>query len=43
MAGTIAKRQATTQVSSTVHSMLYSKFNGNEATSWGLGQEKANI
>ena len=41
MAGTIAKRRATTQVSSTVRSMLYSKFNGNEATRWGLSQEKA--
>jgi len=34
MAGTIAKRRAITQVPSTVHNMLYSKFNGNEAKRW---------
>jgi len=33
-------RIASSVASSTVHSMLYSKFNGNEATCWGLGQEK---
>ncbi|XP_065902388.1 uncharacterized protein [Dysidea avara] len=41
MAGTIAKRRASTQVTSTVHNMLYTKFSGNEATCWGLSQERA--
>ena len=41
MAGTIAKRRATTQVTSTLHNMLYTKFSGNEATRWGLSQERA--
>ena len=40
IAGTIAKRRPTTQVRSSVHTMLYSKFSGNEATRWGLSQEK---
>ena len=41
VAGTIAKRQASTQVTSTVHTMLYTKYSGNEATRWGLSQKKA--
>ena len=41
IAGTIAKRRPSTQVGSTVHNMLYSKFTGNQATRWGLSQEKA--
>ena len=41
MAGTIAKQWQSTQVGSTIRSMLYSKFNGNLATRWGLSQEKA--
>jgi len=39
VAGTIAKRRASTQVTSTVYNMIYTKFTGNEATRWGLGQE----
>lgn len=41
IAGTIAKRRSTTQVGPSVRAMLYSKFSGNEATRWGLSQEKA--
>ena len=33
-------RIASSVASSTMRSMLYSKFNGNETTQWGLGQEK---
>ena len=41
IAGTIAKRRPTTQVGTSIRSMLYSKFSGNQATCWGLSQEKA--
>ena len=41
MAGTIAKRRQSTQVGSTIRSMLYSKFTGNQTTRWGLSQEIA--
>ena len=41
IAGTIAKRRPTTQVGTSVRSLLYSKFSGNQATRWGLSQEKA--
>ena len=35
------KRQQSRQVGSTICSMLYSKFTGNQATWWGLSQEKS--
>ena len=41
MAGTIAKWWQSTKVGSTIHSMLYFKFTGNQATRWCLSQEKA--
>ena len=41
IAGTISKRRPTTQVGTCIRTMLYSKFCGNEATRWGLSQEKA--
>ena len=41
IAGTIAKRWPSTQVGSTIHSMLYTRFTGNQVIRWGLSQEKA--
>ena len=41
MAGTTAKRLPSTQVASTIRSMLYTRFTGNQATRWGLSQVKA--
>ena len=41
MAGTTAKQWPSTQVGSTIRSMLYSEFTGKQATQWGLSQEKA--
>ena len=38
--GSIAKRRAKTKVKSTVKQLLYSKFEGNTSTKWGLLQEQ---
>ena len=39
--GKIAKRRASTLVGRLVHQLLYSTFQGNKATAWGLSQEEA--
>ena len=38
---TIAKRRATTPVNRLVHQLLYTSFQGNTATQWGVSQEEA--
>ena len=38
--GKIAKRKPTTKVSSAVRQLLYTKFEGNTATRWGILQEE---
>jgi len=37
--GQISKRKQTTKVNATIKKLLYSKFQGNKATDWGLLQE----
>ena len=39
--GKIAKRRASTPVGRQVQQLLYSTFQGNKATAWGLSQEEA--
>ena len=41
MVGTIVKQRLNTQVESTICTMLYTRFTENQATRWGLSQEKA--
>jgi len=39
--GKIAKRRTTTEVTATITQLLYSKFEGNPSTEWGINQEAA--
>ena len=38
---TLVKRRATTKVAATINHLLYSKFEGNPSTEWGINQEAA--